>query len=384
MGMAASQARLLCITARIHDVEYQAQSIQNAKLQLATQEDRVYQEYNDALNATMLTATAFKDGEKYTVAATFDNLFSRNRVTMANGDEYALFNDKGLMVVEQSVFDAYNEMKNKGIDDPYLFAIHMALGEYSEAWARSVRGNNSGDIVSDPETMQKAEEAVYTANSNDKDLKDLHETLKKLTKNDNIYDRENVDENELEKYDETLANYRSKLYEKNAEEIARNAAEVPEDENKFKEYKFNNDNFAYYLKLFKQIESAGGCVPISEYNGSFGNAATNNEWLQGMIESGQFTIEKWTEKNGDGNFDSISVGADSCLAYTEASTIDNTALAKAEAKYEHDMRQIDKKDKEYDLTLSKLETERQALTTEYDSVKKVIEDNVDRTFGIFS
>ena len=36
MGMAASQARLLCITARIHDVEYQAQAIQNAKLQLAT------------------------------------------------------------------------------------------------------------------------------------------------------------------------------------------------------------------------------------------------------------------------------------------------------------------------------------------------------------
>ena len=36
------------------------------------------------------------------------------------------------------------------------------------------------------------------------------------------------------------------------------------------------------------------------------------------------------------------------------------------------------------MTLSKLETQRTALTTEYDSVKKVIEDNIDRTFGIFS
>ena len=36
------------------------------------------------------------------------------------------------------------------------------------------------------------------------------------------------------------------------------------------------------------------------------------------------------------------------------------------------------------MTLSKLETERTALTTEYGSVKKVIEDNIDRTFGIFS
>ena len=45
MGMAASQARLLTITARMHDVEYQAQSIQNAKIQLSTQSDQIYQNY---------------------------------------------------------------------------------------------------------------------------------------------------------------------------------------------------------------------------------------------------------------------------------------------------------------------------------------------------
>ena len=53
-------------------------------------------------------------------------------------------------------------------------------------------------------------------------------------------------------------------------------------------------------------------------------------------------------------------------------------------EYENALRNINKKDKEYDLTLSKLETERSALTTEYDSVKKVIQENIDRTFGIFS
>ena len=53
--MSASQARLLTITARLHDVEYQAQSIQNAKIQLATQEDKIQQEYLDALDATTLT-----------------------------------------------------------------------------------------------------------------------------------------------------------------------------------------------------------------------------------------------------------------------------------------------------------------------------------------
>ena len=55
MGMAASQARLLTITARMHDIEYQAQSIQNAKIELATQSDEVYQDYLKALDATTLT-----------------------------------------------------------------------------------------------------------------------------------------------------------------------------------------------------------------------------------------------------------------------------------------------------------------------------------------
>ena len=42
MGLAASQARLLTITARMHDVEYAAQNIMNQKIDLATQEDAAY------------------------------------------------------------------------------------------------------------------------------------------------------------------------------------------------------------------------------------------------------------------------------------------------------------------------------------------------------
>ena len=55
MGMAASQARLLTLTARLHDVEFEAQTIQNAKLKLADAEDAIYQRYLDALDATQIT-----------------------------------------------------------------------------------------------------------------------------------------------------------------------------------------------------------------------------------------------------------------------------------------------------------------------------------------
>ena len=42
MGMSASQARLLSLTARQHDVELRAQKLQADKLRLAADSDRVY------------------------------------------------------------------------------------------------------------------------------------------------------------------------------------------------------------------------------------------------------------------------------------------------------------------------------------------------------
>ena len=51
MGMAASQARLLALTSRMHDIELRAQNLESQKLSLATQEDAAYQKYCDALDA---------------------------------------------------------------------------------------------------------------------------------------------------------------------------------------------------------------------------------------------------------------------------------------------------------------------------------------------
>ena len=105
-----------------------------------------------------------------------------------------------------------------------------------------------------------------------------------------------------------------------------------------------------------------------------------------MIECGKITIDivNTNNKTGEVSFNGTSPSSDSYLSYTTTTTMDKTALAKAEAEYEHKTQQINQKDKKFDNDLSKLETERTALTTEYDSVKKVISDNIERTFGIFS
>ena len=60
MGMSASQARLLTLTNRLHDIEYKAQNIQAQKLALATQQDALYQEYCDALDAQNIMVDLYK------------------------------------------------------------------------------------------------------------------------------------------------------------------------------------------------------------------------------------------------------------------------------------------------------------------------------------
>ena len=55
MGMAASQARLLSITARMTDNENTGQNISTAKIQLADKMDQINKDYLAALDATKLT-----------------------------------------------------------------------------------------------------------------------------------------------------------------------------------------------------------------------------------------------------------------------------------------------------------------------------------------
>ena len=59
MGLAASQARLLSITARLSDNELHSQQISNSKVRLADKTQDASQEYIQALNATKLMYTTY-------------------------------------------------------------------------------------------------------------------------------------------------------------------------------------------------------------------------------------------------------------------------------------------------------------------------------------
>jgi len=75
MGLASSQARLLNLTSRMHDIEYKAQKLEAQKLQMANESTQVYQEYENALNKTKVQVKQIgTDGSANFIDATFNTL----------------------------------------------------------------------------------------------------------------------------------------------------------------------------------------------------------------------------------------------------------------------------------------------------------------------
>lgn len=380
MGMAASQMRLLMLTARIHDVEYQAQQIQNAKIQLATQEDEVYRAYTEALDATTLT---LRNDNNELVPANFNNLCGKGSITNGLNKNYVFrTGDNDRLIVPTEVYNGYKEY---GGNDPYEFAMYMmgvdveSLSEAESTFAknRSEGGSNNDPLVQLKESINEKLKAIAEKTGVDADtlikhtaegqsisgyVKNYPEDVQKLAK----------------EYEELNEQYRHKLYNFGAKNIYE---EITGEEDGF-----DSDTFNYYVRWAKLIEQEVGleyCTCESDYSGDFGN---DSDMLNMMLQSGRILVDvvKVDSKSGQLTSDTTTVASDSNLAYTPTTTIDKKALAKAEAEYEHALKKIDKQDKQYDMDLNRLETERTALTTEYDSVKKVIQDNIERTFGIFS
>ncbi len=112
------------------------------------------------------------------------------------------------------------------------------------------------------------------------------------------------------------------------------------------------------------------------------------EWLKYAFESGSVTLERVnaadpTEKDtGLKNVEWKSIIYTSALDISQQTN--EAAIARAEAEYEAETREIESKDKQYDSMLKLLDTEHSALQSEYDSVKSVISKNMERTLKIYS
>ena len=123
MGISASQARLLTITARLTSNEYESQQISNAKMRLATQSEQASSDYIAALNSKQIMFTTYDASG----AAKTENLTPNAIYQYADmKNQYALVNSSGQMLISQS--DAYNFKNSDNLDE--FLAAYGIIKEY--------------------------------------------------------------------------------------------------------------------------------------------------------------------------------------------------------------------------------------------------------------
>ena len=389
MGMAASQARLLTLTSRLHDVEYKAQNIESQKIALATQQDELYQTYCDALDAKKIQVAFNTDngGSRY-VDATFANICGYNE---DRKKQYTLRDaETGKVIVDSDVYNQYKIFDN----DKYSFAWAMlGLGdngawEYGDNDAASIGYQKSQTTADGNLWMSEVEQVVYDKH---KKAGDLNSGVKKA------YDSL-IETNEKKVAGEATASevvdalnaFRDKLYNTYSSEIykymALNKGDTQEQNgnpdsqtaDKDTEETFDQQQFNYYVRLFEQIQSCGGC---QEVDAAYTSGDEGKEWFNNMVTSGRVLIDVYNTNKKE--WQETSVATSTNENYIQE-TSDDEDLKKAEATYEYELKKINAKDTKYDKELSKLETERTAIKQEMDSIKTVKNDNIERTFGIFS
>ncbi len=125
----------------------------------------------------------------------------------------------------------------------------------------------------------------------------------------------------------------------------------------------------WYTNLYERMKL--GYKELSD------SLCSSQEWIQFAFESGLVHMEQVNKSQ-----EWVSTMYTNCSDISE-STVD-VDVTLAEAKYNREMNKIQAKDKQYDLELKNIDTEHNALQTEYESIKSVIDKNIERNYKMFS
>lgn len=420
MGLASSQARMLLLTARKSDLEYRAQMISQRKINLAMQTQDLATKYSQALqNRTMQLNYATVDG-----VAQYEKL-SYAGITAENANyvgSYIVKTASGKYAVTDTIDALKLAAKLESVNGAELkeqevikYKSSSTLVSTVDLTYSTITKNNyvnkeeeAGDYV-----VKTAEGKYAVANTNDAlaiaaKLESVNGTTVDTTK---LTAEEKT--NLLAKYEDKFeynAQLNSTSYFQSGLKdgsliLAKAVMAQNEDGNTVKTGYENvslNDvaNLSYetetrYVQKTVDLSAMtdtekqtllnkykGQMVVVSEMN--------NADYFQDALRNGGLFLQKLqttSGKDADGNTVDVSIGFQTvswsscgCIA-DKLNTEDD---AQAEAEYEAQSLVLANQDKMLDLELNQVETQHKAIETEYDSVKKVIEKNIDISYKIFA
>lgn len=125
-------------------------------------------------------------------------------------------------------------------------------------------------------------------------------------------------------------------------------------------------------KIYLTGDTVPSGVTLTNYTGT-----DLDMYLSNAVSSGQLIVSDWTSAASKSSPQVASSSNLENILYTDD---DDSVVAQYEAK----LAPIQAEDKRLEMDSKNLETQYKAITTELDSVKKIIDDNINKTFKIFA
>lgn len=160
-------------------------------------------------------------------------------------------------------------------------------------------------------------------------------------------------------------------------------------------YTFKQGGVTYFTTYYDLAETANSGEGINHIDNQAKLQYYNASYVTTKIEK---TEKALLQTDGSGRFNSIRLENDTIIYTLETETVqDDTAYQDAMNQYYYQSAQYDKmiqdlnaktsiiqqQDKQLELRLTQLDTERNALSKEIEAVSKVVKDNVDKSFKTF-
>lgn len=299
MGLAASQGRYLCLTARNSDLVYEGQQISQQRLALTNETQEVADKYNEAMNNKIMQANT-ADG--VTQQLTYDILTSQNPYS---GLGMRLVDVNGNVVIPGEYIEVSSKEQQEATD-----------GEES----LSENYNSPKKYTSKDDFIQK-----YFSDVTGDDLTEL----RSMSLNDlcNYYNEQNPD---------------------------------------------SEWNVVYKDKTSSELVGEGEHV-VKDAN------CMDPLYLQEMLTTGQWLLQQ-ANPNEESGWDNMTWQGSSLISEVYY-TVDDAA---AEAEYEAAMTKIQKQDKLLELRLEQVQTQQSSVEKEMESVKQIIDKNIEDSFKTFA
>lgn len=214
MGMSASQARLLSLTSRMHDLEFQAQGIQYSKLDLVDSKQAEYDKYLDVLDSTKFQMAVVTGTGKEFHDITYTNMISSN-VGGGIHPMYIITNASDQIYLPEQIASKIKPMPNSLEDfleivaKNYLYSSRMDLNTKEEYIAEMRNDGNfnywqavyyqiggykddNGDIVSGRGFAAISRENAVDRGWLEKELNSGSARLYKLTKEESLFNENKI------------------------------------------------------------------------------------------------------------------------------------------------------------------------------------------------